>query len=286
MRVEKTIRSARMWSEDARHDGNVLGLVPTMGAMHDGHFALIDRARRECDRVAVSIFINPLQFAAGEDFDQYPRRMEGDLNACRHRGVDLVFCPTVDEMYPARQVVHVTPGALADRLCGRHRPGHFDGVCTAVAKLFQIIPAHRAYFGEKDYQQLVIIRQMARDLNIPVEIVACPTVRELDGLALSSRNQYLSREDRRRAVCIYEALTDARDAIASGKVHAAEIKARITDRLRAGGAEQVDYVELVDPVSLDSLDRVNGAVRICVAVRFGGTRLIDNIAVDAPPPCR
>lgn len=284
MQVDRTIRSARAWSESVRNAGQVLGLVPTMGALHDGHFALIDRARRECDRIAVSIFVNPLQFSVGEDFDQYPRRMEKDLNACRQHGVDLVFGPTAGEMYPAPAAISVTAGSLADRLCGHHRPGHFDGVCTVVAKLFQIIPAHRAYFGEKDYQQLVIIRRMTVDLNMPIEIVGCPTVRESDGLAISSRNRYLSQEYRRRAACIYEALTSAGDAIESGETNAASIVARITDRLRAGGVDQVDYVELVDPHSLIPLHRIVGEARICVAVRFGGTRLIDNIAVDAPLP--
>jgi len=282
MQVETTIRSARSWADNARAAGQVVGLVPTMGALHAGHFALIERARHECDRVAVSIFVNPLQFSAGEDLDRYPRTVDDDRRACEDRGVDMVFSPEASEMYPSPPAISVTAGALADRLCGRHRPGHFDGVCTVVTKLFQIMPAHRAYFGEKDYQQLMIIRHLAGDLNIPIEIVGCPTVRETDGLALSSRNRFLSQKSRKQAACIYAALTAARETIVSGEAEAATIAAGITDRLRAGGADRVDYVEIVDPRSLEPLDRIDRDARICVAARFGGTRLIDNIAVDAP----
>lgn len=283
LQVETTTRAARTWTDDARSTGQVIGLVPTMGALHDGHFALIERARRDCDRVVVSVFINPLQFSAGEDLDRYPRTTDDDLRACLERGVDMVFCPAAIEMYPTPITVSVAAGALADRLCGRDRPGHFDGVCTVVTKLFQIIPANRAYFGEKDFQQLVIIRRMVGDLNIPIDIVGCPTIRESDGLALSSRNRFLSQETRRQAACIYAALTDARQTIASGETDAAVIVARITDQLLSGGADRVDYVEMVDPQSLDALKRIDGIARICVAARFGGTRLIDNISVDAPP---
>lgn len=282
MQVETTIRSARLWADNARTAGQVVGLVPTMGALHAGHFALIERARRECDRVAVSIFVNPLQFSAGEDLDRYPRTTDVDRLACADRGVDMVFSPLAGEMYPSPPAINVTAGSLADRLCGRHRPGHFDGVCTVVTKLFQIIPAHRAYFGDKDYQQLIIIRRLVGDLNIPIEIVGCPTVRETDGLALSSRNRFLSQESRKQAACIYAALTAASEAIGSGEADAAAIAARVTDRIRAGGADRVDYVGIVDPRSLEPLDRIDRDARICVAARFGGTRLIDNIAVDAP----
>lgn len=253
-----------------------------MGALHDGHFALIDRARHECDRVAVTLFVNPLQFGPDEDLSRYPRTLDADLDACRKRGVDLVFCPPTSEMYPSPSAITVSAGVLADRLCGRGRPGHFDGVCTVVTKLFHIICAHCAYFGEKDYQQLVIIRRMARDLNFPIEIVGCETVREQDGLAMSSRNRYLTPPVRKQTAGIYASLQKASDQIRQGQTDASVIIRQIEQDLRDGGADNVEYAAVVDPQSLDAVDRINQAVRICVAAWYGDARLIDNIAVDAP----
>ena len=282
MDIVETIEQAREWSSAVRRRGDRVGLVPTMGALHAGHFSLIDQAISACDAVAVTIFVNPLQFGPGEDLNRYPRSFDADVSACRGRGVGMVFCPAPDEMYPRPPVVRVTAGPLADGLCGATRPGHFDGVCTVVTKLFQIIHPRRAYFGEKDYQQLVIIRRMVSDLNMPIEIVGCPTVRESDGLAISSRNRYLSQPVRRQAGSIYRVLQEARAAILDGQRDARTIAAQVRHGLIEGGAQYVEYVAVVDPESLKPVTRIDGLVRLCVAARFGEARLIDNMAVDAP----
>jgi pantoate--beta-alanine ligase len=253
-----------------------------MGALHEGHFSLIHAAKTRCSQVAVTIFVNPTQFAPSEDFAAYPRSREADLGACRRGGVDLVFTPSVEVMYPegAKTSVHV--GGLSEVLCGLHRPGHFDGVATVVAKLFQILPADMAFFGEKDYQQLQVIRRMVRDLNIPIEIVPCPTVREPDGLAMSSRNAYLRPSDRRQATSLSRALLAARDRARGGERNVRSLVGGIREAILAAGPAKIDYVEIVDAQTLESLASIDRPARICLAVHIGSCRLIDNISVDIP----
>ncbi|RJP38791.1 MAG: pantoate--beta-alanine ligase [Phycisphaerales bacterium] len=282
MRVAESKRDARAALLAARRRGLSTGLVPTMGALHEGHLSLMRRAVSDCEFVAATIFVNPTQFAPGEDFDAYPRTRESDLEACRGVGVHLVFCPSVEEMYAADDRTRVIVSGLTAGLCGAHRPGHFDGVTTVVCKLFHILPTDRAYFGEKDYQQVVVIRKMASDLDFPIEIVLCPTVREADGLAMSSRNVYLDGPQRQQAASIYAALRWARDEIAAGAGDAAALSDGVRRRLAAAGPCHVDYIEVVDPETLTTVTDIMDHVRICVAVRIGNVRLIDNIAA-APP---
>ncbi len=282
MRTEKELDPCRDLVREVQRKGGTVGLVPTMGALHEGHLSLVRRARSECSFVAVTIFVNPTQFAPGEDFAKYPRPVELDLALCESAGVDLVFLPSVQSMYSGddRTVVHVRE--LADGLCGAHRPGHFDGVATVVAKLFHILPANRAYFGEKDYQQLVIIRRMVDDLSVPIEIVPCPTVREADGLAMSSRNVYLSEGHRVQARSLHRALLAAADSVRRGEREASKLTARIRREINRAGPCEIDYVDFVDARTLRVLDRIDRPARVCLAVRIGATRLIDNLALDVP----
>jgi pantoate--beta-alanine ligase len=260
-----------------------VALVPTMGALHDGHRALLQAARAGANSVVVSIFVNPLQFGAGEDLDRYPRTFDADLELCAGEGVDLVFAPSTSQVYPEPPMVTVAAGALGDVLEGAHRPGHFDGVLTVVLKLFQLVTPQLAFFGTKDAQQLVLIRRMVTDLDVPVQIVAVPTVREPDGLALSSRNRYLSPVDRRAALSLSRALRAGTDAATSGAaapaVHAAA--ARV---LGDEPAVHVDYLALVDPDTLADLSpAATGPALLAVAARVGATRLIDNVTLLISP---
>ena len=280
MRVIEDVAEMREAAAGIGREKRSIGLVPTMGALHDGHWSLVRDARRDADCVVVSILVNPLQFGPGEDLEQYPRSTEADLAGCRQRGVDLVFAPDARKMYQDDHATSVQVKGLSDSLCGQARPGHFDGVCTVVCKLFNIVAPHRAYFGEKDYQQLVIIRRMTSDLDLPVEVVACPTVREADGLAMSSRNAYLSDDQRQSAASLYQALTEAAAAIGGGRCVASELVHSARRRIEESGASSIDYVTIVDPVTLRPVEQVQGQVRICLAAYFGATRLIDNLAVD------
>lgn len=277
LRPIHTISRIRLETDRFSEKGLRLGFVPTMGALHRGHEALIGRAGLECDRVAVSIFVNPLQFSPEEDLRSYPRNLENDLQVCASLGVDLVFAPSPEEMYPARQLAYVDVESLTEHLCGPFRPGHFRGVATVVLKLFNIIRPARAYFGEKDYQQLVVIRKVIADLNLTVEIVPVATVRESDGLACSSRNAYLDPERRSKAPLLHRALEAARDEIAAGlKNPVAAREAGL--KLLAGEAEiEVEYLQIVDIATLQPVNRVTRPVLIAGAVRIGSTRLIDNI---------
>ena len=260
-----------------RAAGRKVALVPTMGALHDGHRELIRHARRAPGAVvpAVSIFVNPLQFGPGEDLERYPRPLEADLEACREEGVELVFLPGVQDMYPEGAETTVVPGPIGDRLEGAVRPGHFAGVLTVVAKLFHIVAPDFAFFGEKDYQQLVLVKKMVRDLDFPLSVVGVPTVREPDGLALSSRNAYLSADDRRRAPVLQRAL-------AAGAAVSARGPQAVLDAARAVLAEEpavaLDYLELTDPDL--GPDPQAGRARLLVAARLGGTRLIDNVPIQ------
>jgi pantoate--beta-alanine ligase len=280
------IESCRSAIQAAKGAGLRTALVPTMGALHSGHLALIQAARQRAGHVAVSIFVNPTQFCPGEDFAKYPRALEKDLSLCRDSNVDLVFAPSVDAMFPVAATTTVHVARLADGLCGPLRPGHFDGVATVVTKLFQILPVDLAVFGEKDYQQLVIVRHLARDLNVPVEIVGHPTVREPDGLALSSRNAYLGPSERRQAGSLSAALFAAVDRAAGGELRSAALLADIRARIHAAGPATIEYVEVVDAETLESLRVIDRPARICLAVRIGNCRLIDNVAVDGRPSTR
>jgi pantoate--beta-alanine ligase len=251
-----------------------------MGALHAGHLALIAEAKRRSDRVVATIFVNPLQFGAGEDLDRYPRREAEDAAMLDQAGCDLLWIPSADDIYPEGFATMVRVRGLGDRWEGESRPGHFDGVATVVAKLLLAVRPDVALFGEKDFQQLAVIRRMAADLGLGVEIVGVPTVRDEDGLALSSRNAYLSAEDRSRAVALPRALGRARDAILAG-TPAGEALAEATDAIRNAGFSSVDYVALVDAASLEPVDAPLGTMRLIAAATIGGTRLIDNMAVEA-----
>ena len=259
-----------------------LGLVPTMGYLHEGHLALVRRARGENRSLAVSIFVNPAQFGPGEDFDTYPRDAERDLLLLEREGADLVFTPTLEEMYPRGSVMWVEMGELSRRLEGEHRPGHFRGVATVVAKLFNLVRPDRAYFGQKDGQQAVVIRRMAADLNLGVEVVVAPTVREADGLAMSSRNVHLTEEERRAAPVIYRALSGAQGLWRKGQGDGEALRREV--RRVLGGEPLVgaiDYVSVADMATLEELETVAGTAMLSVAVRMGKTRLIDNVVLGA-----
>lgn len=261
-----------------RAEGERIALVPTMGALHDGHMALVEAARRRTDRVVVSIFVNPTQFGPNEDFDRYPRQEAADSALLEAHGCDLLWAPSVATMYPDGFATSISVTGVSEGLCGAARPGHFDGVATVVAKLFGQVRPDVALFGEKDYQQLAVIRRMQRDLDIAVEVVGVPTVREADGLARSSRNIYLTAGERTAAVALPQALGAAAAAIAAGEP-VAEVLASARARLEQAGFGPIDYVALVDAHSLQPLDRAAGEMRLLAAARLGKTRLIDNIAV-------
>jgi pantoate--beta-alanine ligase len=280
MKVITTIDECRGAVRQAQQSGMAVGLVPTMGALHEGHLSLVRTAKARCGWVMVTIFVNPTQFGPNEDFKSYPRPLEDDLAMCRSAGVDAVFAPSVEVMYASDTHTTVHVAKLTDGLCGPHRPGHFDGVATVVAKLFHIAPADAAFFGEKDYQQLSVIRQMARDLNLAIEIVSCPTLREQDGLAMSSRNVYLSPTERAQAVAISRALFQSRDAAAAGNTDANTIAQSARRAIVAAGIRSIDYVEVVDVVTLEPLITLDRIARLCIAVRVGRTRLIDNVALE------
>lgn len=260
-----------------------MGFVPTMGALHAGHESLVRMARAECGFVVVSIFVNPLQFGPSEDFASYPRDEDGDLRALEAVGADAVFLPAVEEMEPVRPPeVMVDPGSLAERLEGAFRPGHFRGVATVVAKLFNIVGPCRAYFGEKDAQQLAVMRRLVRDLVFPVEIVGCPTVREPDGLAMSSRNAYLSPEEREAADCLLLALSKAAEMVRGGERDAARLVAVMARVIGSRSVARIDYVAVVDEGTFEEVRAITGPARAVVAARFGHARLIDNLALPLP----
>ncbi|MCH7527236.1 MAG: pantoate--beta-alanine ligase [Planctomycetes bacterium] len=281
MQTTTSINDTRSAVAAYRREGKTIGFVPTMGALHVGHTALIEAARGRCGVVVVSIFINPMQFGAGEDYAGYPRTPETDLEACRECGVDLLFAPTRDIMYPPDATTTVHVAGLTDGLCGAHRPGHFDGVATVVAKLLNIVMPDLAFFGEKDYQQLKVIERLVRNLDMPIEIVSCPTVREEDGLAVSSRNAYLSPIEREQAVSLSRSMRRAADAVANGTRDARALIELMEQHIKAAGPAEIDYIDIVDPETLEPVQTVRGSVRICMAVRIGPCRLIDTIAVDA-----
>ncbi len=276
MRVVRTVAELRIALRALREGGKRLGFVPTMGFLHEGHAALIRQSTARCGATVVSIFVNPAQFAANEDLGKYPRDLEGDQNLCLRMGVDLLFIPESQEIYPAGFGTYVDPGRVAEPLCGQFRPGHFRGVATVVAKLFNMVQPDLAFFGQKDLQQTVVIRRMVKDLNLPVEVIVVPTIREASGLALSSRNAYLSAEERVRAAALSQGLLAAEAAYQAGERRAETLVALVLEKVRP--VASVQYCELVD---LQSLQPVQGTLErpaaIALAAFVGSTRLIDNV---------
>lgn len=274
----RAIAMARKVCDAARSAGRTVGFVPTMGAFHDGHVSLMRRARDERDQVVVSIFVNPLQFGPGEDLSRYPRDEDRDLSIAGQLGVDVVFAPSLEEMYPAgRPEVTVDPGPLGDRLEGAARPGHFRGVATVVTKLFDVVGSSTAYFGEKDAQQLSVVRRIVRDLSLPIEVEGCPTVREPDGLATSSRNAYLSPEQRDAAGCLFLALSEAAQMARGGERDAATLVATMAREIGATPEARIDYAAVVDDETFEEVSTIVRPARALVAAKFGETRLIDNL---------
>jgi pantoate--beta-alanine ligase len=279
MRTVATIAELRAELDAHRAAGRTVGFVPTMGYLHDGHASLMRAARADTDVVVASIFVNPLQFGAGEDLDAYPRDLARDTELAAAAGVDLLFTPTVEEMYPRPVLTTVSVGQVSERLEGATRPTHFAGVATVVAKLFAIVGPCRAYFGAKDYQQVAVVRRMAADLSLPVEVVACPTRRERDGLAMSSRNVYLTPDERAAAPVVHTALRAGAAAIGAGERDPAAVRALMAQIIEAEPLAQLDYAEVVDADSFTVPEPLAGNLRLLAAVRFGRARLIDNVGV-------
>lgn len=282
MQILKTIAEVRQWVQECRRAGEAVHFVPTMGYFHEGHLSLMRRAKADGGRVIVSLFVNPLQFGPQEDFERYPRDFERDRAMAESVGVDAMFVPEASEMYPPDFQTQVRVQRLSQPLCGRSRPGHFEGVATVVLKLFHIVTPDRAYFGEKDYQQLRIIQQLVRDLNLTVEIVPCPIVREPDGLAMSSRNVYLTPEERAAATVLYRSLQWAQEQVAQGMRDAHALREQVQAQIAASPYARIDYVEIVDAETLEPLEVIDRPARIAVAAYFGKARLIDNMALNPP----
>lgn len=276
----KEIKELRSLIKSWKREGLSIGFVPTMGALHEGHESLIKRAVEENDKVIVSVFVNPTQFGPNEDFDSYPRDIDKDLAICKNAGASLVFNPEPSEMYFTDKSTTVSVSGLTSVLCGSKRPGHFDGVCLVVSKLLNIVTPDKAYFGQKDAQQVAVIKRMVRDLNIDVEIVACPIIREEDGLAKSSRNTYLSEEERKAALVLSRSLERAKDALLNGERNADKVKEIINEELNKEPLSRIDYVEIVDSDSLENVETIEKSVLIPIAVFIGKTRLIDNFTFE------
>lgn len=277
MQIIKTTELMQEVSEKWRRDGNIISFVPTMGFLHQGHVKLLKVGREKGDRLIMSIFVNPTQFGPREDYEKYPRDTEGDLNNARSAGVDAVFMPTVEEMYPEGFQSTVMVEEVTQHLCGKSRPGHFAGVTIVVAKLFNITKPHLAIFGEKDYQQLVVIKQMVRDLNMGIEIIGAQTVREKDGLAMSSRNNYLNPEERASALSLKKGLDLAKAMVVDGVKNPAKIKNAVTELILNHPFTEIDYVTICNPEKLTDIERIDRPSLLALAVRVGNTRLIDNI---------
>jgi len=281
MEIAEKIQSIRDMVKAARDNGKTIGFVPTMGALHIGHISLIQAAIKKCDYIVVSIFVNPTQFVPGEDFEKYPRPFETDLEICKKEGVDAVFAPRPEEMYSEENLTWVNVEKITEPLCGKFRPGHFQGVTTVCTKLFNIVAPDIAFFGQKDAQQAIVIKRMVADLNMPLEIVICPTVREPEGLAVSSRNKYLTEQQKKDATNIYKSLQKCREMIESGIKDASEIIAEMTNILEQVPSIEIEYISIVNAETLENIDRIEGKILTAVVVRIGPARLIDNILVDA-----
>ena len=276
MKILKTVNEVRSQVKEWRKEGLTVGLVPTMGFLHEGHESLINASVRDNDRTVVSIFVNPMQFGKNEDLETYPRDMERDSALCERAGVDVIFNPEPEEMYPPDFFTYTDMETLTDGLCGADRPGHFRGVCTVVSKLFHIAAPDRAYFGQKDAQQLSVIKKMVRDLNFDLEVIGCPTIREADGLAKSSRNTYLSEEERKQAVVINQALKLAADALDAGETDPDSLRRKIVEMIETKPLAKIDYIEFVDWGNLQPVNELKKPILVAAAVKFGKTRLIDN----------
>ena len=279
--VVTTVAELRDAMGAARREGKKIGLVPTMGALHDGHLSLVRASRSECGFTVVTIFVNPSQFGPNEDLARYPRPFSRDLELLAG-SADLVFAPGEAEVYPPGFVTSVEVGSVARPLEGEIRPGHFRGVATVVLKLFNMVWPDVAYFGQKDYQQSLVIRRMVMDLNLPIAVRVCPIVREADGLAMSSRNAYLSPDERRRATALFRGLETAAEAVAQGERDATRLAAKIRETLLAAGPLPIDYIAVADPETLEPVESIRGATLVALAVRIGSTRLIDNAVVEPP----
>ncbi len=282
MKVCATISETRAACRHQRAKKQCLGLVPTMGALHEGHLSLVRTAKAQCDAVTVSMFVNPTQFGPKEDLARYPRPFDRDRKLLEKEGVDILFAPSAEEMYPRDEVTWVTVEGLSEKLDGRSRPGHFRGVTTVVAKLFNIVEPDVSFFGQKDAAQAAVIRRMVRDLNFPVEIAVCPIVRESDGLAMSSRNAYLSPEERRRALVLHNSLLRVEQQFHAGEKNAAHLIAAAKEVFASEPQVWLDYFEIVDPDTLDPIEQVSMQTLVAVAAYVGSTRLIDNIVLEPP----
>ena len=280
MKTLTTAAEMQLAAAGLHGSGRRIGFVPTMGALHEGHLALVRRAKKESDATVVSIFVNPAQFGPNEDYLKYPRDLERDTALLAHEGVDLLFAPSVEEMYPGGFQTYTTVEGVAAPLEGQFRPGHFRGVATVVLKLFNIVNPHTAYFGQKDAQQCAVIRRMVRDVNLPLEIVVCPIVREPDGLALSSRNAYLKPDEHQAALALYRSLCRARELIEAGERRSDELIRQMRALLEAAPGSRIDYVAVADADSFEPRPTVSGRTVIALAVWIGGTRLIDNLIVE------
>ena len=280
MKIIKSIEELRNIIKDWKKEGFTIGLVPTMGYLHDGHKSLIDRAVAENDKVVVSDFVNPTQFGENEDLSSYPRDIQRDAALCENAGVDVIFHPEPEEMYFPDKCTFVDMDRLTKGLCGKTRPIHFSGVCTVVSKLFNIVTPDRAYFGQKDAQQLAVIRRMVRDLNFDITIVGCPIVREADGLALSSRNTYLAKDERQAALILSKSLKLGKEMIEKGEKNADRIKEAIIQNINTEPLAKIDYVEIVDGENLESVEEITDGCLVAMAVYIGKTRLIDNFIVN------
>lgn len=277
--ISKVRETVNAW----KREGLSVGFVPTMGYLHEGHKSLMDAARRDNDRVVVSIFVNPMQFGPSEDFDSYPRDLDKDARLCEAAGVDVIFHPSADEMYDKDFCSYVDMNGLTTELCGKSRPIHFRGVQTVVLKLFNIVTPDRAYFGQKDAQQLAVIKRMVRDLNVGTQIIGCPIVREEDGLAKSSRNTYLNPQERQAALVLSRSLAKGRALVEAGETSAEKVKAAITAELETEPLAKIDYVDVVDFDTITPIEKLEGSVLVAIAVFIGKTRLIDNFIAEREP---
>ena len=278
--ILRTIAETKDYLNKARKAGKTIGLVPTMGFLHEGHLTLMEEARKKCDLVITSIFVNPLQFGVGEDYEEYPRDLSKDVELARGAGVEAIFAPEVKEMYPRGYSTFIDLERITAPLCGRSRPGHFRGVATVVTKLFNIIEPDFAYFGQKDAQQVMVIRTMATDLNMNLEIVTVPIVREEDGLAMSSRNVYLNPQERQQAVVLHQSLQKAKEAIMTGERNPEKVNNILKDLIEGNPLAQLEYAEILSLPDLANLAVIQGQVLLALAVRFGKTRLIDNMVLE------
>ncbi|APF25465.1 pantoate--beta-alanine ligase [Clostridium sporogenes] len=276
MNIVHTIKDIKEIIKKWKDENLSIGYVPTMGYLHEGHASLIKKAREENDKVVVSIFVNPIQFGPKEDYSTYPRDLDKDSSLCDEFGANLIFNPEASEMYPNKIYSHVNVGTLTKNLCGEKRPGHFQGVCTVLTKFFNIIAPTRAYFGEKDAQQLAVVKKMVQDLNFPIEIIGCPIIRESDGLAKSSRNAYLNIKERKSALVLNKSLKEALNALESGETKSNTIKNIIVNRLNKEPLAKIDYVSIVDSDNLQPIEEIKSSILVAIAVYIGKTRLIDN----------